>query len=644
MLSGTHQKFQAIQDNLTNIQGDEPSVTELNVIDVDLQLGDFQSIADVLAKSPQVRKLVFRHCEMTEQALKVLLPVFLKLPNLDCVEISISKIGDAGALLLADFLKNKASLQSLFLAENAIGDQGTEGLANALTTHSSLLTLCLANNSIGSKGVKALGEALSKNTLLDTLRVNSALTPEGMEAFIPTLAQNKTLESLYMDPRDIPVSSAVALATAVKNHPKLKLLSLVDQPFNFEVAKALAELDAPDIDNPTVVLLRILRHIRINKSETKGAMLNLLDIEDISDFVFHELSQGLKTNTVLGFLTLQEGTLTSSKFAKELAAGLKANKSLTGFDIEDSSLNDNFVVELASVLKENANLEQFGLCNTPLSDQSVAVLAEALKINRGLKKLKLTSLSEQQLKPLLAVLNTNPSLESVELEIDPLYYPAIVEIMAMLQKNQTLKTFSLSTPLGPIDPAISNLINAALEENLANCFSRALESADTLDSKDANLKTQFIAALTDLKDKTIQDYYAGKLSADRAKTLAGYAENLVEGGKLDAARIKTFAEETKDFRTTWSWRVILGAVIGAAVGFVLGAVIGAAAGPGALLTAIAGGAQGAIIGAALFGAAGAAAGGGVGFWRERKQDPLEKMIKAAQAVVEPVPVRPVASK
>lgn len=148
---------------------------------------------------------------------------------------------------------------------------------------------------------------------------------------------------------------------------------------------------------------------------------------------------------------------------------------------------------------------------------------------------------------------------------------------------------------------------------------------------------RFLKELTALKNATLNDLDANKLSIEEAEQLAESSRILstkVESLAVNSNDIKKFRTDTAALKKTSLLGKIIGAVLGAAIGVVVGAMVGMAAGPAAALTALYCGVQGAIIGASVGGAVFGAAGAWCAMWLMKKNHPATRLEAAAKAVEE----------
>jgi hypothetical protein len=88
---------------------------------------------------------------------------------LTALDMSLNRIGDAGAQALGEALRVNGSLTTLDLSYNRIGDAGARALGESLRVNGCLTALDLTSNRIGDAGAQAQGDALRVNGFLTTL-------------------------------------------------------------------------------------------------------------------------------------------------------------------------------------------------------------------------------------------------------------------------------------------------------------------------------------------------------------------------------------------------------------------------------------------------------------------------------------------
>jgi hypothetical protein len=80
----------------------------------------------------------------------------MKYPNLSSLDLTWNNIGDNGAKMIADALKDNPSLKMLYLMHNNIGADGAKQIADALKINYSLNTLDFFGNKIDADGKEYL--------------------------------------------------------------------------------------------------------------------------------------------------------------------------------------------------------------------------------------------------------------------------------------------------------------------------------------------------------------------------------------------------------------------------------------------------------------------------------------------------------
>ncbi|KAJ3335859.1 hypothetical protein HDU93_004228 [Gonapodya sp. JEL0774] len=89
--------------------------------------------------------------------------------NTDVVDLSYKSIGNAGASIVANALRENKTWRLLALESNAITERGAEALTEGLKSNSTLVELVLSTNNVGDAGASALAHALDTNRTLSSL-------------------------------------------------------------------------------------------------------------------------------------------------------------------------------------------------------------------------------------------------------------------------------------------------------------------------------------------------------------------------------------------------------------------------------------------------------------------------------------------
>ncbi|KAL9965575.1 hypothetical protein ACROYT_G029390 [Oculina patagonica] len=253
--------------------------------------------------------------------------------------LSLRRITDADAVVLAKALKGNSSLTELDLSDNNIGDQGATGLAEALKNNKSLTELGLSDNNIDDQGATGLAEALQNNKSLTELDLSvNNIGDQGATALAVALQKNKSLTELDLSVNNIGDQGATGLAEALQKN------------------KSLTELDLSD-----------------NNIGVLGAT---------------GLAEAFQRNTCLTVLYLFSNNI-GDQGAAALAEALQKNTSLTKFNLSVNNIGAVGATGLARALQENKSLTELYLSRNNIGDEGAAGLAAALQENKSLRKLYL---------------------------------------------------------------------------------------------------------------------------------------------------------------------------------------------------------------------------------------------------------------
>ena len=148
------------------------------------------------------------HMDMDSNAISHhAIPYLSKLLSIGCINILNIDFNDFaskhdGVLsfsVLAEQLKNNATLEQLWLLKCGLNSQSAESLAEALTTNRHLNLLSVSNNALCDDGIRHLAHALRINQGLQHLYLQSCgMTDVGLECLAHSLQHNKALTRLNL--------------------------------------------------------------------------------------------------------------------------------------------------------------------------------------------------------------------------------------------------------------------------------------------------------------------------------------------------------------------------------------------------------------------------------------------------------------
>ncbi|EGD77569.1 hypothetical protein PTSG_08667 [Salpingoeca rosetta] len=144
-------------------------------------------------------------------------------------ELSLSKarLGEAGALALAEALQENNTLHALDLSGADLGEAGGHHIAEVLKVNQALHTLNLSETRVGLDGAYLICLALKQNQTLHTLNLCSTLLGEnGALALAGALKENRTLHTLDLDCNFLSDTAGTAIAQSLQQNKTLRALEL----------------------------------------------------------------------------------------------------------------------------------------------------------------------------------------------------------------------------------------------------------------------------------------------------------------------------------------------------------------------------------------------------------------------------------
>ena len=143
--------------------------------------------------------------------------------------INDNELGDHGAELLSEGIRNTKTLRVSFMKLNNIGPSGTTAIANALTNNTSLEVMDMGQNRIGQDGAIAIAKAIINNkTLKKLLLYDDRMDKESAMIIIRSLHCNNTITGIWIANKlrhDVSVKEEVIKINNRKNRIHLSVYS-----------------------------------------------------------------------------------------------------------------------------------------------------------------------------------------------------------------------------------------------------------------------------------------------------------------------------------------------------------------------------------------------------------------------------------
>ena len=119
--------------------------------------------------------------------------------NTEYLSLSVNSIGDTGASLISEAVREIATLKTLILFNCCITSRGAEDFSIALAQNISLKKLDIGDNNLGDEGISHIAEGLKQNEELKELWIGGGvMTDKGAASLASALTVNNSLTMLHM--------------------------------------------------------------------------------------------------------------------------------------------------------------------------------------------------------------------------------------------------------------------------------------------------------------------------------------------------------------------------------------------------------------------------------------------------------------
>lgn len=374
-------------------------------------------LASLLLTHPTLKALYLHYHMFAQEAMTLLARTLQGTVKLELLSLKGSRVGDQGALELAQMLKVNSVLTHLNLRHCQIHDEGLKALSGALMDNRHLLHLDLSQNNVHASGAQELARALRTNQVLQVLKMEGwrdvLLGDEGqaLQTLGGALGMNKGLKEISLAGTFLTDKGALALAPALSVHPQLTSLDLTlgenmgtdDYRMGDDGCAAVASALAT---SSTIVSLKLQdNRIAMRSASALASLLSSstplrslnLGNTDLGSPCLMELAKGLQQNTTLRHLCLRRMTCLDVGGARALAEVLKAGQPpLVSLDLScsrtptEAEMSDTLWSNIAQALSVNTSLEKLNLAYMDITETGAMALGAALAKNNTLKHLDLS--------------------------------------------------------------------------------------------------------------------------------------------------------------------------------------------------------------------------------------------------------------
>ena len=245
-------------------------------------------------------------------ACKALFGMLEQYPWLRQIQLYHCKVGDDGAMVIAEFLKmykppsdrNPFGIEMLELPECDIGPQGAQYLGRVLTQNETVKTLNLDFNRLGDEGAANLGDGLKWNSTLEKLSMKYCdIGAVGGECIAKFIVRSSSVQDLSLRGNQLGPAGVTQIARALGKNAYLVRLDLADTGFgiDLEAIEALRDglesndsLEAVDLNLNSMVPAGLQLLIEMLKAKPKLCEFNVY--ERISEVVFKDALDTVQNN------------------------------------------------------------------------------------------------------------------------------------------------------------------------------------------------------------------------------------------------------------------------------------------------------------------------------------------------------------
>ena len=443
-------------------------------------------------------------------------------------------------------LDNHANLRALNLASNQMSSQAIYALIQVLNKQSSLTALNLAGNerialqmaNLGktlrkhplvdlnledcriNKGIDALHKFFKQNTSLQSVNLSgNQIDGDQAERLAKALAHNQSLTSIKLSRNAIQFNAALkALSDLFNSLPNLHTIDLADNEFSdgafaslIEVLPSLPSLTSLNIDNNNLGKkgIKALTHIvastpTLASLKGAGAVMGFSQtLATMSRLSAIDLSEALAISKIplTGVILLKRSLLKSSSLREVnlernrlgpqetmvLCKALESHPHLHSINFSTNNIGDAGAEAVTRLLAKLTSLQSLNLRGNNIGPLAMQSLCECLNAYNTLTLIDLSHNDLQLIEGLTLpkILENNPSLTSLSLELCGLIAPDTAQVINFLQRLSELTTLNLA----------GNIISQEQSEDLSGLFKSADKSFISLNLASTGLKTEGMRAL-----------------------------------------------------------------------------------------------------------------------------------------------------
>lgn len=348
-------------------------------INLDLSLNRIRDkgasiLAQFLTKDPPVICLDLRSNAITSEGSSQIFKALSNNNHVTTIDMSAidgidrNRVGTQGAIAIGSTLKHNDILSSLTISMCGISEEGCGHIGPALATNKSLIYLDISANRVGTNGIKKFFSVDNSLGVLENLNLSyNCIGDQAGPSIARQLSRNDTLKVLDLSSNNLSRAFLTNLFDAFQKGTKLKTLSLANNKFGSE---------SPDSFH---FLLR--EYPSITKFN--------LSANPLKDETIEQIAEAVLINTTIVHLDLSE-TITGDDGAIRLAKALENHPSLAYLNLNENRITDKGGVPIANSLLTNNVLMTLLMKNNEMKDASSKAFQKALLTNKTITEIDLS--------------------------------------------------------------------------------------------------------------------------------------------------------------------------------------------------------------------------------------------------------------
>jgi len=186
------------------------------------------------------RFVLTKNDDLKTSALKIIVSAFAKNQKLRVVGFTKNKIGDDGAAVIADGLKDHTGFQKFYLYHTDVTSKGIESIVKSLATLKSLVKTVVIENKIGDEGALLFADFLKNSKLSDFVLRDCEVKAAGFKAIGAAIKETKSLLKVDLSENPMDADSVNGVASGLDGNDHLTHVELAFNNIDAAGAKVLS--------------------------------------------------------------------------------------------------------------------------------------------------------------------------------------------------------------------------------------------------------------------------------------------------------------------------------------------------------------------------------------------------------------------